>query len=46
MRMTKILWIAVPAVFVLAIALTYLGPAPEAKPEVSLRQIVIISKRF
>ena len=38
--MTKILWIAIPIVFILAIGLTLLGPAPEAKPEVKLRQIV------
>ena len=40
MRMTKILWIAVPIVFILAVGLTLLGPTPEAKPEVKLRQIV------
>ena len=40
MRMTKILWIAIPIVFILAIGFTLLGPAPEAKPEVKLRQIV------
>lgn len=45
MRMTKILWIAVPLVFVLAIALTMLGPAPEAKPEVKLRQIVVMADK-
>lgn len=41
MRMTKILWIAVPVVFFLAAALTLLGPGPARGPEVRLRQIVV-----
>lgn len=41
MRITKILWIAIPTVFFIAVGLTYLGPTPEAKPEVKLRQIAV-----
>ena len=43
MRMTKILWIAVPAIFLIAIGLTVFGPAPELRPEVKLRQIVVLA---
>ncbi len=43
MRITKILWAAVPAVFLIAIALAVLGPGPEREPKVRLRQIVIKS---
>lgn len=41
--MTKILWIAVPAIFLIAIGLTLFGPAPELRPEVKLRQIVVLA---
>ncbi len=41
MRITKILWIAVPLAFAFAVALTLLGPGPGRKPEVWLRQIVV-----
>lgn len=43
MRMTKILWITVPAIFLIAIGLTLFGPAPELRPEVKLRQIVVLA---
>jgi parvulin-like peptidyl-prolyl isomerase len=39
--MTKILWIAVPVVFLLAAAMTLLGPRPARNPEVWLFQIVV-----
>ena len=45
MKTTKILWIAVPAAFLVAVLLTLLGPAPEAKPEVKLRQIVTLADK-
>jgi parvulin-like peptidyl-prolyl isomerase len=41
--MTKILWIAIPIVFILAVGLTLLGPAPESKLEVKLRQIITLA---
>ncbi len=41
--MTKILWIAVPVVFLIAIGLALFGPAPELRPEVKLRQIVVLA---
>lgn len=41
--MTKILWITVPAIFLIAIGLTLFGPAPELRPEVKLRQIVVLA---
>jgi parvulin-like peptidyl-prolyl isomerase len=43
MRITKILWIAIPVVFAVAIILTFLGPKPPAEPEVKLRQIVTVA---
>jgi parvulin-like peptidyl-prolyl isomerase len=43
MRITKILWIAIPIVFAVAIILTLLGPAPPSVPEVKLRQIVTVA---
>lgn len=43
MRITKLLWIAIPLVFTLAIMATFLGPKPPAKPEVKLRQIVTVA---
>ncbi len=43
MRTTKILWIALPAVFLVAIGLTLLGPKPELRPEVKLRQIAVVA---
>jgi parvulin-like peptidyl-prolyl isomerase len=39
--MTKILWIAVPVVFLLAAAMTLLGPGPARNPEIWLFQIVV-----
>ena len=41
MRITKILWIAIPLVFLLAIAAVFLGPQPSRNPEVKLRQIAV-----
>lgn len=41
MRLTKILWGAVPAFFLIAIAVAMWGPGPELKPEVRLRAIAI-----
>ncbi len=41
MRLTKILWGAVPAFFLIAIAAAMWGPGPERKPEVRLRAIAI-----
>jgi hypothetical protein len=41
--MTKIFWIAIPSVFILAICLTLLGPSPEPKREVKLSQIVTVA---
>lgn len=43
MRITKILWAAVPGVFLIAAALAILGPGPKREPEVKLRQIVVKS---
>jgi len=43
MRVTKILWTAVPVAFLLAAAFAVLGPGPSRKPEVKLRQIVVIA---
>ncbi len=43
MRTTKILWIAVPSIFLVAIGLTLLGPKPELRPEVKLRQIAVVA---
>jgi len=43
MRATKILWAAVPVVFLIAVAFTVLGPGPSRKPEVKLRQIVVVA---
>jgi len=45
MRITKILWIAVPLVFIFAAALTLLGPGPARKPEMRLRQIVVTADK-
>ena len=45
MRMTKILWIAVPVVFLLAAAMTLLGPRPARNPEVWLFQIVVTADK-
>jgi len=39
--MTKILWMAIPAVFILAVSLVFLGPPPPKNPEVKVRQIVV-----
>jgi parvulin-like peptidyl-prolyl isomerase len=44
MKTTKILWIAVPVAFILAIVLTLFGPAPEIKPEVKLRQLATVAQ--
>jgi parvulin-like peptidyl-prolyl isomerase len=41
--MTKILWIAIPVFFALAIVLALLGPSPPENPEVKLRQIVTVA---
>ncbi len=41
MRSTKILWLVVPAVFLLAMGMTLLAPAPQRKPEVYVRVIVV-----
>jgi len=41
MRMTKILWIATPVVFLLATAIALLGPGPARNPEIWLFQIVV-----
>jgi parvulin-like peptidyl-prolyl isomerase len=41
--MTKILWIAIPVVFSVAIGLTLFGPKPELRPEIKLRQIVVVA---
>ncbi len=43
MRTTKILWLAVPAVFLIAIGLTLFGAKPERRPEVKLRQIATVA---
>ena len=43
MRTTKILWIAVPSIFLVAIGLTFFGPKPKLRPEVKLRQIAIVA---
>jgi len=45
MKTTRILWIAVPVAFLVAVGLTMLGPASEARPEVRLRQIVTLAER-
>jgi len=39
--MTKMLWVAVVIVFLIAIAAVFLGPGPDRKPEVKLRQIAV-----
>lgn len=41
MRLTKILWGAVPIFFLIAIAAAVWGPGPEPKPEVRVRAIAI-----
>jgi len=41
MRLTKILWGAVPALFLIAIAASMWGPGPERKPAVRVRAITI-----
>lgn len=45
MRMTKILWLAVPVVFVVALLAVFLGPSPSRTPEIRLRQIAITADK-
>jgi peptidyl-prolyl cis-trans isomerase SurA len=39
--MTKILWLAIPFIFLLAVGVALLGPGREAKPEAKVRVIAI-----
>ena len=41
MKITKILWMAIPVVFLLAAAAAIWGPGSKSNPEVRLREIVV-----
>lgn len=41
MRITRILWLAVPVVFLLAVGVAFLGPGRAPKPEVKGRLIIV-----
>jgi parvulin-like peptidyl-prolyl isomerase len=46
MRIPKALWIGVPAIFIFACALVFLGPGPKAKPKIHVRSIVVKADRL
>ena len=45
MRMTKMLWIGVPAIFLFAVAAVIWGPGPKPKPAVHVRSIAVLANR-
>ena len=46
MRMTKILWVAVPLMFLFAAGVVLWGPGPKLKPEVKIRSIAVLADRL
>ena len=45
MRMPKALWIGVPAVFIFAAAIVFLGPGPKRTPMIKIRSIAVKANR-
>ncbi len=43
MRITKILWLAIPLIFLLAVAAAVIGPGRKPKPEAKVRLIAVMA---